>query len=399
MSVSSVLRKQQFTLDGIEDNYTFTFRALTSAPEDIKCSVKTAGVTTILTYTTQYSVSINSDGVGGTVTLVSAGTIGLGTLTVYRETTNTQESDYDDYNQFPANTLEEDIDKRTMVDQEQSETFNRCVKLPIESAYTDIILPEPETGKALKWNNAGDNLENSEVSIEDIDSAVAATLASAISAATSATTALAAQVAAELAETNAEAAASSITSSGTLNISKITTSTIYVSTTATIANLTVSTISITNPVTLPNNSVATTQSQANNSTKIATTAYVDTGLSGKLSAPGAWTAYTPTVSSSSGALTTASASGRYCQIGKIVHFSVVVTITNNGTGSGAILVGNPVTAYAGLGFSSSVVGENSTNISITGFVAVSQTYLYKYEGSYPGDSGVQLFVSGTYEAA
>jgi hypothetical protein len=160
MSVESLIRKQQFTLDGIEDEYTFTFRALTSAPEDIKCSVKTAGTTTVLTYTTQYSVSINSDGLGGTITLVSASTIGLGTLTVYRETTNTQESDYDDYNQFPANTLENDLDIRTMVDQEQSETFERTVKLPIESTLTDIVLPEPEAGKALGWNGAGTQLEN-----------------------------------------------------------------------------------------------------------------------------------------------------------------------------------------------------------------------------------------------
>lgn len=152
MSVSSVLRKQQFVLDGIEDDYTFTFRALTSAPEDIKCSVLTAGTITVLTYTTQYSVSVNSDGVGGTVTLVSASTIGLGTLTVYRETTNLQSSDYDDYNQFPANTLENDLDIRTMVDQEQSETFERSLTLSIESLYSGIVLPDPEAGKILAWS-------------------------------------------------------------------------------------------------------------------------------------------------------------------------------------------------------------------------------------------------------
>jgi hypothetical protein len=39
-----------------------------------------------------------------------------------------------------------------MVDQEQSETFDRSVKLPIESLYTDIFLPEPEAGKILAWD-------------------------------------------------------------------------------------------------------------------------------------------------------------------------------------------------------------------------------------------------------
>lgn len=40
---------------------------------------------------------------------------------------------------------------------------------------------------------------------------------------------------------------------------------------------------------LPDGTTATTQSQADNSTKLATTAYVDTGLGGKLTTPGAWT--------------------------------------------------------------------------------------------------------------
>ena len=77
MSVSSTTRKQQFVLDGATADYTFNFRALLSAPEDIKCSVTTGGTTTVLTYTTQYSVSVNSDGAGGTVSLVSASTIGF----------------------------------------------------------------------------------------------------------------------------------------------------------------------------------------------------------------------------------------------------------------------------------------------------------------------------------
>jgi len=160
MAVSTTERKQQFVLDGVTEDYTFTFRALTSTPEDIKCSVTTAGTTTVLTYTTQYSVAINSDGVGGAVSLVSASTIGLGTLTVYRETTNKQESDYDDYNQFPADTIETDLDRRTMVDQEQTEILDRCIKFPVESTTKDIDLPEPVAANLIGWNAVGDGLKN-----------------------------------------------------------------------------------------------------------------------------------------------------------------------------------------------------------------------------------------------
>ena len=213
MAVSSTTRKQQFVLDGIEDEYSFTFRALTSAPEDIKCSVLTAGVTTVLTYTTNYTVEIDSDGVGGTVTLVSAATIGLGTLTVYRETTNLQESDYDDYNQFPANTLEEDLDRRTMQAQELTEDLARCPKMPVESTVTDIDFPEPSARKGLKWNDAADAIVNTTYGADD----------EAEAAATSAATALAAQLAAQTSSTTAASHATTALTAATTALSHSTT--------------------------------------------------------------------------------------------------------------------------------------------------------------------------------
>src|SRR5687768_17034436 len=55
-----------------------------------------------------------------------------------------------------------------------------------------------------------------------------------------------------------------------------------------------------------------------------------------------WTAYTPSVSAGVGAFGSASATGRYTQIGKTVLFSLAATITNNGTGSGYVIVTLPV---------------------------------------------------------
>lgn len=196
MSVSTTARKQQFVLDGVEDTFTFTFRALTSAPEDIKCKVTASGVETDLTYTTDFTVAINADGVGGTVTLVDPAGVGSGTLTVYRETTNTQESDYDDYNQFPADTLENDLDKRTMVAQESAEALARTAKLPISVTGADPELPVPSANKLIGWNSDGDGLENKTALDTDVQAACEAAQAAAELA----------QDGAETAETNAEAA-------------------------------------------------------------------------------------------------------------------------------------------------------------------------------------------------
>ncbi len=161
MTVASTARTQRFTLDGVTAAFTFTFRAITANPTDIKCIATISGTDSTLTYTTQYTVSVDTDGVGGTVTLVSPSTIGSGTLTVYRDTTNLQSSDYDDYNNFPADTLETDLDIRTLVSQEQLETINRAIVLPISySGTASTTLPTPVASQILGWNSSANAIIN-----------------------------------------------------------------------------------------------------------------------------------------------------------------------------------------------------------------------------------------------
>ena len=161
MTVSSTNRKQNF--DGGQAELEFTFRALPEAPEDIKCiATSDAGVITYLEYNVDYTVAVNSDGIGGTVTLNPTFATTY-THTVYRETTIKQESDYDDYNPFPADTLETNIDRLTMIAQEERELGERTLKYPISSTGTDTNLPVPEAGKFIAWNAAGDGMENKDI--------------------------------------------------------------------------------------------------------------------------------------------------------------------------------------------------------------------------------------------
>lgn len=160
MSVDTSDRKVTYTCSAVAA-YDFTFRALTSAPTDIKCvlTLVATGAETDLTYTTDYTAAINSNGVGGKVTLVTTyGTTYL--LTIYRDTTDLQSSDYNDYNQFPADTLENDLDRRTMKSQEIVESIDRTVKLPISSTASSLTLPNPSANKYLLWNGTADGLVN-----------------------------------------------------------------------------------------------------------------------------------------------------------------------------------------------------------------------------------------------
>lgn len=162
MTVETTTRKQTFS--GGTGTFTFTFRTLVDHPDYIlvKKTLISTGVETDLTYGVDYSVSVESDGIGGTVT--ASPTIStLYTVTVYRETSNVQQSDYDDYNQFPADTLEDDLDRRTMIAQEQSEETGRTLKLPITSSLSDVEIPNPEADKFLGWNAAADEIENKSI--------------------------------------------------------------------------------------------------------------------------------------------------------------------------------------------------------------------------------------------
>lgn len=251
MTVETSSRKQTFA--GGQTNLTFTFRALSDHPEYIKVKkvVVATSVESDLVYNTDFTVAVDADGVGGTVTLTPTFSTAFN-FVVYRDTDLVQESDYDDFNQFPANTLEENLDQLTMIVQEQAEDISRVITFPISSnpSSSTIVFPAPESDKVIGWNTAATALENKTIS--SLGGVVQASTAEA-QAATNNTN----YMTPFLVKTEVEfpgavlIPASNIVTGSTANITvtnaTITTATIGTATitTATITNLTVSTINIT----------------------------------------------------------------------------------------------------------------------------------------------------------
>lgn len=117
---------------------------------------------------------------------------------------------------------------------------------------------------------------------------------------------------------------------------------------------------------------------------------------------GAWTAYTPSYSPITGTFTSATASGRYKQIGKTVHFRVKFTITTLGTAStAAVDLTLPVTAQADgfvfIGRENAVTGNFFLARILSGFLRINGTD--DSASTYPAGNGYVLDVSGSYEAA
>ena len=125
-----------------------------------------------------------------------------------------------------------------------------------------------------------------------------------------------------------------------------------------------------------------------------------------LSDMGAWTAYTPTVTSSGGSITTVGAvSAVYQQVGKTVFVNFSVAITTVGTASGQLLLTLPVSSSTNMPVDGAFGTARET--VLTGFsLTVSKSAggraaIYKYDGSgvFPLGNGVTAKGFIIYEAA
>jgi hypothetical protein len=114
-----------------------------------------------------------------------------------------------------------------------------------------------------------------------------------------------------------------------------------------------------------------------------------------------WVPYTPTLSVTSGALTTASASGEYLRRGKILYFKVQISVTTNGTGAGQLGFTVPFASVGTIGQTTAGKERASTGKGVLGFLdaAASVCNLQFYDGTYPGANGYVINVSGFYEVA
>jgi hypothetical protein len=116
---------------------------------------------------------------------------------------------------------------------------------------------------------------------------------------------------------------------------------------------------------------------------------------------GAWTTYTPTVTSTTGTLTTASATGRYIRLGKLCVTEFVATITNNGTGAGSIAVTSPFGVatgpYIGSFRESAATGYFGSITILSG--GGSLFYCTLYDNTYPAGTGYVINGTISWEVA
>lgn len=150
-------------------------------------------------------------------------------------------------------------------------------------------------------------------------------------------------------------------------------------------------------------STGTTQCKFSGVVQITSGGTSDSGTDNQFDAYQDWQTYTPTVSASSGTITTAAATGRYKVDGNLVHVQINITITTNGTGAGGLIATLPIAVPNISGISRTLIGreQTSTGHIVQGYITPnsSSVAIYFYDNSYPGASGRTINVNGVYEIA
>jgi len=153
-----------YTGNGVTTSFPYTFKAFTDANVIVYQTVGTSQST--LTLGTHYSVTGTGIDGGGNVVMVTAPASG-DEIYIRSNYSAEQLTDFDSQGGFYPDTHEDAFDKQTMLIQQLEDIQGRGLRLPLGDS--DGVMPEltPSPLGLLRWNAAGDAVENA--AIETID--------------------------------------------------------------------------------------------------------------------------------------------------------------------------------------------------------------------------------------
>lgn len=233
MSFSSTTERVAYTGNGSTATYAYTFRVFASSElRVIKYTNASPPVGTVLTLTTDYTVSGVGDRDGGSITLTAGNLTSGYKLVIRRVLPLTQETSIRNQNAFFAGTHEDVFDRLVMIEQQLKNDISRSIKLPENLTSSDLNpeLPTNVTSAASKapilnsdgngwaaitsWPSASD-ITNAQTYAGNASTSATAAAASASSASTSATNAATSATSASTSATNAATSATNAATSAT----------------------------------------------------------------------------------------------------------------------------------------------------------------------------------------
>jgi len=157
MTVSSSTSRVQFNGNGSTTVFAYSFKIFDQ--DDLTVILRSAtGIETVKTITTHYTVSGVGNAGGGNVTMLTAPASGE-TLTILREQDLVQELDLVENDPFPAQSLEDALDKLTFIVQQHDEELGRSIKASRTNTISSTeftVLAADRANKIFAFNSAGE---------------------------------------------------------------------------------------------------------------------------------------------------------------------------------------------------------------------------------------------------
>jgi len=169
MTVSNETVKQIYPGDDANTTFAIPFAFIDTTVIAVYLRVDATGVETLQTLTTHYTLTGSGPDNVEMVTPPAA----TESLVIIRESPITQPDTFS-AGAFPAEAIEERLDKICHQVQEAAEQLDRTIRLAAGSSSSDLIFPDPEALRIIQWNAAGDALENGDaLDVATITAAVA----------------------------------------------------------------------------------------------------------------------------------------------------------------------------------------------------------------------------------
>lgn len=162
MTVSTVINRVSYAGNGVSTAFAFPYPYLAKADLVALLVEDATGTSVTQALTTNYTLT-SPGPAGGTLTMLVAPPTGY-TLVIYRDPAITQTTDWTDGDNLPAASIENAMDRQTMISLRLRDLVDRSFRLPdSDTSGASVLLPAPKADKALVWNNAGNALENADI--------------------------------------------------------------------------------------------------------------------------------------------------------------------------------------------------------------------------------------------
>lgn len=158
MSLTNQTNKVRTAGNGIQTAFGFSFKIFHKNDLEVYKVVRSTDVPTLATVDVDYTVVIDTVTEGGTVTFAVAPTA-LQDAFIKRVLDYTQPTVIPTESNFPEKSLENEFDRRAMIEIQLKEEVDRSIKQSI-TGTDDLELPVAEASKYIGWNADADALEN-----------------------------------------------------------------------------------------------------------------------------------------------------------------------------------------------------------------------------------------------